>query len=86
MNDASDLLYANETYAIRGAAFEVYKEMGNAFEEPVYQECMELALKEHGIPFEAQVINYLRLTGCKLGLLINFGAYPKATIDRIIYT
>ena len=35
------LLYADETYAIRGAAFEVYKEMGNAFDENVYQECME---------------------------------------------
>ena len=34
------LLYADETYAIRGAAFEVYKEMGNAFDENVYQECM----------------------------------------------
>ena len=33
------LLYADETYAIRGAAFEVYKEMGNAFDENVYQEC-----------------------------------------------
>ena len=29
------LLYADETYAIRGAAFEVYKEMGNAFDENV---------------------------------------------------
>ena len=38
------LLYADETYAIRGAAFEVYKEMGNAFDENVYQECMEIAL------------------------------------------
>ena len=40
------LLYADETYAIRGAAFDVYKEMGNAFDENVYQECMEIALKE----------------------------------------
>ena len=45
------LLYADETYAIRGAAFDVYKEMGNAFDESVYQECMELALKEHKVEF-----------------------------------
>ena len=48
------LLYADETYAIRGAAFEVYKEMGNAFDENVYQECMEIAMKERGVEFEPQ--------------------------------
>ena len=26
--------------------------------------------------------NYLKLTGCKLGLLVNFGFYPKVTIKR----
>lgn len=30
----------------------------------------------------AQIDNYLKLTGCKLGLLINFGSYPKVTIKR----
>jgi GxxExxY protein len=32
---------------------------------------------------EAQVLNYLKMTNLKLGLLVNFGHYPKATIDRI---
>ena len=26
--------------------------------------------------------NYLKLTGCKLGLLVNFDSYPKVTIKR----
>ena len=121
------LLYADETYAIRGAAFDVYREMGNAFDENVYQECMELALKERMIEFEpqkklplkykdktlkhfyqpdlfcfgkiivelkacsaiadvhrAQLLNYLRITGCRLGLLINFGTYPKVSIERLV--
>ena len=29
-----------------------------------------------------QILNYLRITHCKLGLLINFGAYPKVAIER----
>ena len=31
----------------------------------------------------AQVQNYLRATGMKLGLLVNFGHYPKVDYERI---
>lgn len=31
----------------------------------------------------AQLGNYLRLTKCRLGLLVNFGSYPKVTIKRL---
>ena len=34
--------------------------------------------KEH----RAQILNYLRLTKTHLGLLVNFGSYPKATVER----
>jgi GxxExxY protein len=33
---------------------------------------------------EAQLLNYLKATGCKCGLLVNF-TYPKAEIKRFIF-
>lgn len=121
------ILYRDEVYAIQGAVFDVYREMGCGFLEPVYQECLEKELMVRGIPFEsqkelrlrykgevlnltykpdlicygtiivelkagkeiddvhrAQVFNYLKATGLRLGLLVNFGHYPKATVERIV--
>ena len=125
----TQLLFAEESYKIIGACFEVYKEKGCGFVEPVYQECMEVELKRQGIPYvpqkplpleykgtplrcsyepdllcydrvvvelkavkdlidehRAQVQNYLRASGLQLGLLANFGHYPKMEIERIVNT
>ena len=49
-----ELLHEEETYRIRGACFEVYKEKGCGFLEAVYQECLELELGSQGISFVAQ--------------------------------
>lgn len=32
----------------------------------------------------AQVMNYLKASGLRLGLLVNFGHYPKVEIERIV--
>jgi GxxExxY protein len=117
----------DEVFAIQGAVFEVYREMGCGFLEAVYQECLAKELALRGIPFEsqkdlqlsykgvrlsqiykpdficydkiivelkavkeiapehrAQLFNYLRASGTRLGLLVNFGHHPKATVERII--
>lgn len=125
----SELIYPDESYAIMGAAFDVYNEKGSGFLEPIYHDCMELELglrripfvhepplilKYKGIPLRhsyspdftcwdkiilelkacekiadehvAQVLNYVHATGFKLGLLLNFGAYPKLEYRRIVNT
>ena len=122
-----ELLFAEESYQIRGAIFEVYREMGCGFLEAVYQECLEREFAKQGVPFvaqqelvlhykgdrleqtykpdficfdkiiieikavkeladqhRAQMHNYLKASGLKLGLLVNFGHHPKAEIERII--
>ncbi|CAL4867048.1 hypothetical protein MMA231_01298 [Asticcacaulis sp. MM231] len=49
------LLYENEVFQIRGAIFEVYKEMGFGFLEPVYQECLAKEFQRTDIPFGARL-------------------------------
>jgi GxxExxY protein len=123
----SNLVHEEETYAILGACFEVYRDKGCGFLEGVYQECLSiefelrgiasralvpLALSYKGRPLaktyvadficydrvlielkavskladehRAQVQNYLNATGLRVGLLINFGHYPKVEHERFI--
>ena len=121
------LIYKDESYAIIGACFAVYKDKGCGFLEPVYHECLEIELEWPPIPFQskapqtlqyrgrtlvqtftpdfacydniivelkavstlvdehrAQLLNYLSATGCKLGLLVNFGHYPRMEYERLL--
>ena len=50
----AEIVYREESYAIMGACFEVYKQMGSGFLEPVYQECLCVDLALRDIPFRAQ--------------------------------
>ena len=42
------------------------------------------ALKDLCDEHRSQVHNYLKATGYKLGLLVNFGQYPKLQYERIV--
>lgn len=42
------------------------------------------AVKELCDEHRAQVHNYLKATGHRLGLLVNFGHYPKVEYERIV--
>ena len=42
------------------------------------------AVKELTNEHRAQIHNYLKAAGLELGLLVNFGHYPKAEIERIV--
>ena len=122
-----EIIYREESYKIMGACFEVYKEKGCGFTEPVYQECLRLEFLRQGIPFvaqpvveleykgtkldlfvkpdfvcfggivvelkalpklidehRAQALNYLHALNFRLGLLVNFGHYPKVEYERIV--
>lgn len=49
----ANIVYKLESYEIMGTCFEVYKEKGNGFLEPVYQECLEMELSLRKINFVA---------------------------------
>ena len=76
------------TGAVIGAAIEVHKALGPGLLESAYEECLchELKSIEKLLPIhDAQVLTYLKLTGLKVGLLINFNvAALRRGIKRII--
>ncbi len=42
------------------------------------------AVQELSPSHRAQVLNYLKATQFRLGILVNFGCHPKAQVERII--
>ncbi|HEX37716.1 MAG TPA: GxxExxY protein [Candidatus Cloacimonetes bacterium] len=49
------IMYKEESFLIQEAVFEIYKEIGVGFIEPVYQECLEYEFAQRKIPFKSQV-------------------------------
>ncbi len=49
-----ELIFKDESYAIMGACFEVYKDKGCGFLESVYEECLAIEFEHRNIPFLSQ--------------------------------
>ena len=118
--------FEEETYAIIGAAMDVYYKLGNGFAEPVYQEALEIEFGLRKVPFEAQralrieykgyklkktyvvdflcfdqiiveikalnrlsptewsqIMNYLKVSKLRIGLLFNFGSQSRLEVKRL---
>ncbi len=45
-----EIVFKKESYAVMGACFEVYKEKGPGFLEPIYHECLELEFEAVQLP------------------------------------
>lgn len=119
-DNPTQLIHAEETYAVVGAAMEVYYNLGTGFLEPVYQQALAIELDRRDIPFVtqrrfkidykgvplekeyvadflcfdkiiveikalnqlstiewSQVINYLKVSHMRVGLLFNFGSVGR---------
>lgn len=50
----SDQPYANEGYALMGAAFEVHNVLGGGLSEEIYQQSLEIELRMRKIPFHTK--------------------------------
>ncbi len=80
---STEFLYKEESYVIRGAIFEVYKEMGPGFLEAVYQECLGKEFTRQSIPFTAQTQLILAYKGEALQQVYvpDFICYDKIIIE-----
>ena len=58
-----EIIYKEESYALMGACFNVHKDKGCGFLEPVYQECVEIELEHAKIPFVAKPVLELTYRG-----------------------
>ena len=127
IGSGNEFLLKEESYAIIGAALDVYYKLGCGFLEPVYQEALGIEFGLRGIPhisqaeleitykgikltkkycadfvcYEsmivelkaltalstvdwAQLMNYLKASKFRVGLLFNFGSTPRLEQRRIV--
>ena len=75
------IIFKEESYKIIGACFEVYKQKGCGFTEPVYQECLAIEFELQNIPYVAQPKIELEYKG---RILTQFFVPDFVCYDKII--
>ena len=126
-NNPAEMILAEETYALVGAAMDVYYRLGTGFLEPVYQQALAIELKLRNIPFRpqgrfqieykghflekeyvadfvcfdqiiveikalnqlspvdwSQILNYLKVSKLRVGLLFNFGSNGRLEWKKLV--
>src|SRR6266699_419459 len=81
--DKAELIYEEESYAIIGACFEIYKNKGCGFHEPIYHECLEIEFKFQRIPFLSKPPQTLQYRGRTLVQTFSpdFICYDKIIVE-----
>jgi GxxExxY protein len=79
----ADLIWREESYAIMGACFEVHKEQGCGFVEPIYQKCLEIEFQQRGIPAIPKPQLDIHYKGTRLELCYepDFVCYGKIIVE-----
>ncbi len=80
---AMEIVYKEESYAIMGACFEMYKEKGCGFLEAVYQECLEIEFESQKLPAVPQPRLELTYKGrpLKQKYVPDFICYGKIVVE-----
>jgi GxxExxY protein len=88
------LLYGDESYRIRGVAYDIYKEFRNRHKEKIYQNAFYLGLKRKGLNVEKEKQVKIYYKGEKVGtytpdlvvnrrIIIELKAKPMITKDDL---
>lgn len=74
-----DFLYEQESYAVRGACFEVWKEFKGMFKESVIDKALNIALESKGLKVESQKRIDIYFKGKKVGTYV-----PDKIVNGVI--
>lgn len=83
ITEKTPLIWKDESYAIIGACFAVYKEKGRGFLEAVYYECLEIEFDLQRIPFLSKPPQTLQYRGRTLVQTFSpdFICYEKIVLE-----
>lgn len=79
----NDIVYKDESFAIIGAAMEVYNQLGSGFVEKVYQDALGIEFELRGIPYkrEEHLPVFYKGRQIKHDFFVDFICYDKIVIE-----